>query len=505
MSTHLQVAVETARRALRCYIYARISQDRTGAHLGTQRQIEDCHALAKRLSTPEVEYRVVRVFEDNDLSAYSGKPRKDYIEMFAGLEDGDATVVLAWHTDRLHRRPDELEEYIALSERRAVATHTVQAGLIDLSSPSGRMTARILGAVARQESEHKGVRISRKRQQKAKAGEWGGGIRPFGWGVPTGETRKKVVKETGEEVTVPVLDMNKEVPEEAEALKYGTKLILKGGSVLSWTRWMENEGIRSTLGNVMRPTDARLLLMRPRNAGIAVYKGEEIGRGGWDAIVDEAEFRGVVAILSNPNRQSARGAKPRWLGSLIYKCGLPGCESTMKCGRAGSSSKPSYRCITGHGGTRQAHKVDEYVTDLIVERLARPDAVDLLAPGPDNVDVGELQVASEQIRRRITDMAAALGAGQMEMPAFIEASDVARKQLEGVTKQLARAARVDPLVDLVGAVDVRKAWLELGLDRQRAVLRSLLDVTILPIGRGRRPDGEYFDYQAIETKWKRGA
>jgi hypothetical protein len=102
-------------------------------------------------------------------------------------------------------------------------------------------------------------------------------------------------------------------------------------------------------------------------------------------------------------------------------------------------------------------------------------------------------------------MAAALGAGQMEMPAFIEASDVARKQLEGVTKQLARAARVDPLVDLVGAVDVRKAWLELGLDRQRAVLRSLLDVTILPIGRGRRPDGEYFDYQAIETKWKRGA
>src|SRR5690606_15917472 len=140
--------------------------------------------------------------------------RPDYRRMLADLDDGTATVVIAWHTDRLHRSPTELEEYIDLSERRGVNTHTCQAGPIDLSTPSGRMTARILGAVARHESEHKGERVARARRQKAIAGEWTGGIRPFGWGVPTGEKQTKADRKTGEEVQADVLDMNRVVPEE---------------------------------------------------------------------------------------------------------------------------------------------------------------------------------------------------------------------------------------------------------------------------------------------------
>ncbi|MGW3738032.1 recombinase family protein [Streptomyces sp. NPDC005148] len=503
MSLLQNTAADTVVRVIRCYVYARISQDRTGAHLGTERQIEDCNALAKRLSTPTVVYEIVRVFEDNDISAYSGKPRPDYIAMLEGLEAGDAQVVLAWHTDRLHRSPVELEAYINLSERRAVSTHTVQAGHIDLSSPAGRMTARILGAVARQESEHKGDRVARKRQQKAKDGEWGGGIRPFGWGVPTGQMRTKTMKETGEEIEVPVLDMDKIVPEEGAAIRYGTDLILTGGSIQGFTRWLISKGITSTQGNLMKPTDARLLLLRPRNAGIAVYRGEEVGRGGWDPIIDEARFRGVVAVLKNPTRNTARGAKPKWLGSLIYRCSVPGCPERMKCGRAGSTSKPSYRCVTGHGGSRLAERVDEYIVDLLVSRLSRPDAIDLLEPAPDGMDVAALQMQSEEIQQRIRNTAALFGSGQISMSEFTESSGVARAQLEGVTQQLARAAVKDPLVSLVGAPDVGKAWKALDLDQQRAVLRSLLDVTILPVGRGRLPGLAHFDYDAIKTEWKR--
>ncbi|MFE7029480.1 recombinase family protein [Streptomyces sp. NPDC057621] len=502
MTPTLTAAIETTRRVIRCYVYARISQDRTGAHLGTDRQIDDCYRLAEHLSTPEVLYEVVQVFEDNDLSAYSGKARKDYIAMFTGLEDGDASVVLAWHTDRLHRSTVELEDYISLSERRSVLTHTVQAGLIDLSTPSGRMTARILGAVARQESEHKGDRIARKRKQKAQAGEFGGGIRPFGWGVPTGEKRKKIDKKTGEEIEVDVLDMNKGRPDELKALAHGTDLVLSGGSVNAWTSWLADKGIRSSQGNVIRATDARLLLLRPRNAGLAVYQGEEIGEGAWEVAVNVAKFRGVVALLTNPTRVTHRGNTPKWLGSRIYQCGIAECTETVKCGRAGSSSKPSYRCITGHGGTRQTERVDDYVTDLIVERLSREDAVDLLLPGPQDLDVARLQLESDEITKRLADMATMFGAGKMTMAQFTEASDVARAQLDEVTAKLARASRTDPLVGLVGAPDVRKAWTDLELDRKRAVLRSLLTVKILPVGRGKN-SGKAFHTEAIETNWVR--
>lgn len=508
MSPRLRSAIDVAAatQKIRAVIYVRISQDRTGAHLGVKRQREDCEALAERNG-----WDVVETYVDNDLSAYSGKPRPQYRRMLGDLDDGTATVVIAWHTDRLHRSPTELEEYIDLSERRGVNTHTCQAGPIDLSTPSGRMTARILGAVARHESEHKGHRVARARLQKAEDGIWAGGIRPFGWGVPTGEVRKKTVtrpdEESGEDVQVelevPVLDMTKKVPEEAAAIEHGIDLILSGGSMKAYIRWLADKGITTTRGNPFGHIEARDMLMRARNAGISVYKGQEIGKGNWERVVDEARFRGIVAVLGDPTRRTSPGNTPKWFGSMIYKCGIPGCTRTDICTLAGGANRQSYRCPTGHGGARRADKVDAYVVDLIIRRLSRPDATDLLEPAPDGVDVGQLQLESEAIRRRLTDTASAFGAGQITLPEFTQASGVAQAQLEGVTKQLARAATKDPLVDLIGAKDVRAAWNGLELERRRAVLRSLLDVTILPARPGRMPDGGYFDYEAIKTDWKR--
>jgi DNA invertase Pin-like site-specific DNA recombinase len=488
----------TAEGRVRAVIYVRISQDRSGAHLGVDRQREDCEALAERNG-----WEVVETYVDNDMSAYSGKPRKDYRRMLADLEDGTATVVIAWHTDRLHRSQTELEEYIDISERRGVTTHTCQAGPLDLATPSGRMVARMLGAVARHESEHKAERVARARLQKAKAGEWGGGIRPFGWGVPTGETTTKVDKETGEEVEVPVLDLDKAVPEEAEALRVGADTILTDRSINRWVKWLADKGFTSTQGNPIGHQAARDLLLRPRNAGIAVYRGEEIGKGSWEVILADPVFRAVVAILVDPTRRTTPGPEPKWFGSMIYNCGIDGCTQTMICSKSGGAGHPSYRCQTRHGGARRGDKLDEYIQDLIVERLSRPDAHDLLLPGPGDVNVAQLQAESEQIRRRLTDLAGLFGSGQISMAQFTEGSDTARAQLEGVNKQLGRAAVKDPLVPLVGAPDVRTVWKAMPLDQRRAVLRALMTVTVRPARRGRMPDGGYFDYETIDVRWNR--
>jgi DNA invertase Pin-like site-specific DNA recombinase len=482
----------------RAVIYVRISQDRTGAHLGVDSQREDCEELATRHG-----FEVVEVYVDNDLSAYSGKVRKGYRQMLADLNDGLATAVIVWHNDRLHRSPLELEEYIDLSQRRGIDTFTCVAGEVDLSTPGGRMNARMHGVIARHESEHKAERVARARLRNAKAGKFAGGLRPFGWGVPTGETRKKIVKGTDEEIDVPVLDMNKLVPEEGAALEAGTDQILAGGSVRGWVRWLADKGMTSTQGKPIDHQSARDMLLRPRNAGIAVYRGEEIGPGLWEPAIDEARFRAVVAILTNPSRITSPGPTPKWFGSLIYECGYPGCTANVKCTRVGGANHPSYRCDAQHGGGRKAETLDRYIEDLLVDRLSADDAGSLLAPAADGVNVAGLQVESEQIRRRMTDLAGMFGAGQIDMAQFTEGTDTARAQLEGVTAQLARAAVKDPLVGLVGAPDVRKAWDALPLDRRRTVLRSLLKVVLHKPRPGRMPDGGYFDYEAIETRWKR--
>ncbi|MEU5192796.1 recombinase family protein [Streptomyces scabiei] len=490
---------QTADAQTRAVIYCRISQDRTGAGLGVDRQRQDCEALAERNG-----WDVVEVYVDNDVSAYSGKLRKDYRRMLTDLDQGTATVVIVWHTDRLTRSIVELEEYIELSDRRGIATHTVQAGTIDLATPSGRMTARILGAVARQESEHKGHRVARARQQRALAGEWSGGIRPFGWGVATGEMRVKVDRKTGEEVEAPVLDTNRIVPEEAEALRHWTDTILSGGSVRSLVRWCADKGVTTTRGNPVTHVELRDMLMRPRNAGIAVYKGEEVGRGVWEPIVEETKFRAVVAILTDPSRKTTTGGQPKWVGSMLYRCGRGGCGQGMTVTQSGGRAYPSYRCPTGHGGGRRAEVVDKYVEDTIVERLERDDAHELLLPGPDDIDTAGLQAEGERIRQRMRDLGGLFGAGQLELVPFTEGMETARAQLDGVTRQLARAATVDPLVGLVGAPDARKAWRGLDLEQQRNVLRALVEVTLKTPRQGRMPDGGYFDYDAVAFEWRRG-
>ena len=81
--------------------------------------------------------------------------------------------MLVWHTDRLHRRNAELESWIGeIAEPYRVTGHSVQAGPIDLATPSGPMVAGQLGAVAHYESAIKAERLRSKMEQKADHGEW---------------------------------------------------------------------------------------------------------------------------------------------------------------------------------------------------------------------------------------------------------------------------------------------------------------------------------------------
>ena len=59
----------------------------------------------------------------------------------------------------LHPSPARLEDLVDLLERTKVKVLTVGAGEYDLATATGRMSARVVGAVARHESEHKSERV----------------------------------------------------------------------------------------------------------------------------------------------------------------------------------------------------------------------------------------------------------------------------------------------------------------------------------------------------------
>ena len=177
----------TAAKPRRAVIYARLGEARNkgkeGEGLSVGKQEADCRELAARLDLTVVE----PVRNDNDLTAFKGasrsKPREGYEALLDDIRTGRADVVLAWHTDRLHRDMAELEEYIKVcgDGSDGVPTYTVKGGELRLDTSNGRMVARIMGAVARGEVEHMIERQKSAKERIGKAGAWQGGPRPYGY------------------------------------------------------------------------------------------------------------------------------------------------------------------------------------------------------------------------------------------------------------------------------------------------------------------------------------
>lgn len=463
---------------MRASIYTRISKDREGGGLKVATQEADCRELASTLGA-----EVVSIHTDNDLSAYSAKPRPGYRALLEQIATGKVDVVLAWHTDRLHRSPTELEAYISACEPHGVSTHTVRAGPIDLSTPSGKLVARQLGSVASYEVEHSMDRMRRSKRRIAEAGQWKGGRRPFGF-----ESDGVTVREV-----------------EAALIRSACDSILAGASVASLARDWNRAGITTTTGKPWAPSAPRRVLLRPRNAGLMEHRGEIIGDAEWPAIVPAEKWRAVVRTLEDPARRTNPGTSAgKWLGSGLYRCGA--CGTTVRATM--SDGRRAYRCLQSHV-VRVQGEVDAYVEAVIAERLRRPDLGDLLRRASAAPDLQHLEARTIELRARLNQMAAVFAEGGIDAEQLASGSKLLTKQLDAVRAQITTALADTAVAGVAEAPDPGLAWLQADLSRRRAILDVLAEVSLLPSGRGRRPGwspGEsYFRPESVQIRWKNQA
>jgi site-specific DNA recombinase len=476
----------TARRAA---IYCRISQDRAGAGLGVERQREDCEALADRLG-----WSVVETFTDNDLSAYAGKARAGYRDALEAIKTGRVDGVLVWHTDRLHRSPKELEEYVELCERHKVVTQTVQAGELDLTTASGRMVARMLGAVARHESEHKSERVRRAQLQAAQAGRWLGGGRPFGWRPSDPSVQWKDTADKHRPGVV-ILDAV-----EAAAVQRCTAAVLAGESLGSQISALNTSGLRTPTGRPWSYTQLRQVLLRARNAGLSELGGEIVGRSAWPPIVAEADWWALRAVLSDESRRRSTTNRVRWLLAGIAVCGVCGAalkSATVTSNRRTGTTRAVYRCPAGYHVARACLVLDGYVSEAVVERLSLADvrAALLHDAGGGDDDLGADYAA---VSAQLDELGAMYGAGEISASQLRAGTARLRTRLTEVAARVGDRIRGAAVAGIVDAADVRRAWADLedNITRRRAILREVVKVVVHPAGRRRD-----FDPSLVELHW----
>lgn len=334
----------------RAGIYCRISRDRKvdGGYtmLGVERQEEDCRELCKNLG-----WEVAEVFVDNDVSATTGKVRPAYKALLNAVRKETIDAIVCWHPDRLYRRTVDLEELVAVCDKHRAPVATVNAGAVDLTTPTGRLVAGLLAQVARYEGEHKSERWRRSYQQRRLAGTPApSGPRMFGW------TREGVPIDT-----------------EVAIIRGWAHRILAGDTLHMLARECEANGITTSRGNIWRAEGIRQLLANPRLAGWVTLKGEVVARSSWTPILSDEESEQVRAILAV---RRGRIVYPR-VAVLrgVARCGV--CGALLMTGRRSRTGIRSYRCppVRGYGSgcvDIAAEPFEEIVEAYARERLSDP-------------------------------------------------------------------------------------------------------------------------------------
>ncbi|MDZ8202078.1 recombinase family protein [Microbacterium sp. SSW1-59] len=468
-----------------CVIYTRISLDRTGEGLGVARQEQECRALAERLGMT-----VVHIYSDNDISATSGKVRPG----FEAMLNVQPPAIVAWHQDRLLRLTRDLERVIALN----VPVYTVTAGTLDLTTPAGRAVARTVAAWSQYEGEQKATRQVAANVQRAASGVHQGRV---GYGY----------RRDGACI---VLE-----PTEAATIRAAVARVLDGESLRAICKDLDAQQAPTPgRGARWNTTTLKQLLLRPSLAGLTVHRGQVVGSAPDDSprVIDEDTHERIKAVLTDPLRRTApAGRSPKYLLGGIARCGRPTGEldeagEPVECGgvmvravgrktrQANGNEKrqpPSYVCRECYRVRRKQDPVDALVEGIVLGRLQMPDATQLFSQG-DPAAVQDARDSIEALDARLANAADMFATG-----------DINAAQLTRITERL-RADRVQAAAALDAALpgavpaelvgpNARQVWDGLSMDVKRAVLDTLVTVTILPSG-----SGKAFDPDSVRVAWK---
>lgn len=480
-------------RRRRAAIYLRISKDkREGA--GVRRQETECRERAEQLG-----WEIVVVYVDNDVEASSGKPRKGYLQMLEDMKENRIDAVIGWHSDRIYRRPDELEDLIKIADANDVLFNAVQVGNIDLSTASGRLIARLLGAAAKYETELKGERQSAQLRQLAHAGlVTGGGNRPFGY-----EKGRAAIRES-----------------EAVIIRELVSRALAGEAVTSLAEWLHDAEVPTVAMEKWHPplvvpgwqgVVVKQLLMNPKLAGLATYKGDIVGKGQWPAIIDEATHRRLVEVLT-ARTKAGRGRRARvaFLQGLIW-CGSCGYELVT----ARVKRKPTdpvtraYACRTkyvpGHRGFKKscgtisvkAEWIEDDVAEQIIGRLMRPRNAELLAAAS-GANTAEDDAVREliEVEERLKVLGVDYADGLIGRTEFLAARDRLSERLHTL-QRAASAPQLDlPFTD---PAEMVRWWQNASISQRQALARQQIDRIDVGPHNGRRSE---YDPTRVGIVWR---
>lgn len=463
-------------------IYARISSDTTGEGLGVQRQLEDCRKLAADRG-----WQVAEEYVDNDISAYSGKPRPSYQRMLRDMAAGLRDAVIIYNFDRLTRQPIELEEFIRVCDTTGLKQVATVAADFNIGTDDGLFSLRIMAAFAAKESGRKSARQKRQIQQRAEAGLPGGGnTRPFGY-----EPDKITVRES-----------------EAVIIRTLVDRFLAGESTRSLAIWLSESEIPTSSGTTRwAPQTVRGLLLGPRIAGLRVHQGAVIGKGVWEPIISDEQRARVLAEFEK-RKTSQRRAPRRYLLSGMLRCGKCGARLNSAARHSGTKTETRrYVCTAdpGTGGcgrlTVVAAPVEEWLTEAVLYRLDSPDlSAAITGQAHEDTERDALVEELQADRAQKDELARMWAEREISSSDWKSAREPIEARITATERRLHQMHGTEGLAQIAGTgQELRAGWNSLNLERQSAIIKAVLDFATIKPG---KHGAQSLDPSRIVPTWR---
>jgi DNA invertase Pin-like site-specific DNA recombinase len=424
------------------------------------------------------DWQPVDYYIDNDRSASNGKNRPEWERLLADIEAGKIDAVAAWDQDCVNRMMEDFMRYKKLFVERGILLATSNNGDIDLSTPSGVLTATIKTAVSEHEISMMKIRMRRAARQKAELGipKW---TRAFGY---LGDTRQPD-------------------PRTAPLVKQAYAAVIAGSSLADICRSWNDAGALTLNGNLWTQPQVSNFLRKARNAGLRSHTRdgvtEIVGKGTWPALVDESTWRAAQTVLNGPGRKPGRKTVRRHLLTGVLGCGK--CGHYLSAVRTVTKSV-AYQCKACRGVGIAAHEVEPLIYSVIAGRLAKPDAVDLLrAELHDEAEAEALRIERSTLLAELDNIGVERADGLLTGRQAKIATDRINEKLHAIEHRQTDQERLRVFDGLpLGQPEVADAVARLSPDRLRAVLDVLMTVTVLQVGKR----GRVFNPQRVQVNWR---
>ncbi len=442
--------------------------------------------------SPDGELRPATAFKRKKITTPSGRRELRVIrpgfrdELLGDLEAGRANAVIAEDLDRVFRDPRDLEDFIDVAQEHGVSARSLSGSLTFTNggTDSEIDMARMMVTMANKQSRDTARRVKEGRERN-----WGesyqGGRRPFGY-VPDTDTehlhRKLLI-----------------VPDESELiLKWADQILKQGVSLKAILREIRQNGIPSASGGKWNGRTLKQVLTKPTVAGLAAHtskiKDETTGETrkvttlkpaeAWDAILDEDTWKKLCEKLNNSPADANRGNEPKHLLTGIATCGICNDGTSVRANGSGTlRGKKGYQCEKIAHIHRNIELVDAWVERNVTAYISKYGP-DILKPEPiQDINADALRAEAKELRKRQNEQL------DLHSEGLIDKSQLQRKlrefkdRLTIIDAQLAQADKPDPIPEFRHHGPTRKIWASLSLPRKRAIIRMLVDITMLPTGR----------------------